>query len=98
MRNVRCANHKSSRARLSLTTDSIMRKRTSLSLDRRQFLAAALTAALATQATGQTPVPRYTAAVIGHTGRGDYGHSVDQVFTNRSDVRLLALADPVAGG
>ena len=75
-----------------------MRKRTSLSLDRRQFLAAALTAALATQATGETPVPRYTTAVIGHSGRGDYGHSVDQIFTNRNDVQLVALADPMAEG
>jgi len=75
-----------------------MRNQPTVSLDRRQFLAAAITAALTTQATGETPVPRFTAAIIGHSGHGDYGHSVDQIFTNRDDVQLVALADPVAEG
>jgi predicted dehydrogenase len=34
------------------------------------------------------------AAVIGHTGRGDYGHGLDGIFTNRPNVELVALADP----
>jgi predicted dehydrogenase len=75
-----------------------MRKPNTVSLDRRQFLVAAVTAALATRVTGETPVPQYTAAVIGHSGRGDYGHAVDQIFTDRDDVQLLAVADPVAEG
>ena len=34
------------------------------------------------------------AVVIGHTGRGDYGHDMDIVFAHRSDVEVLAVADP----
>ena len=36
----------------------------------------------------------FTAAVIGHTGRGDYGHGLDGIFQNRPGVKLIALADP----
>jgi predicted dehydrogenase len=75
-----------------------MRNRNTVSLDRRQFLIAAAGAALAGNVLGEESSKIYTAAVIGHTGRGDYGHSVDQIFTNRDDVQLLAVADPVAEG
>lgn len=33
------------------------------------------------------------AAVIGHTGRGDYGHGLELIFQNRPGVQLVALAD-----
>ena len=75
-----------------------MRKRNTASLDRRQFLAAALSAALAGKVIAEESSKIYTAAIIGHSGHGDYGHSVDQIFTNRDDVQLLAVADPVAEG
>src|SRR2546421_12250826 len=75
-----------------------MRKRNTASLDRRSFLAAAISAALAGKIIAEESSKIYTAAIIGHTGRGDYGHSVDQIFTNRDDVELLAVADPVAEG
>jgi predicted dehydrogenase len=39
-----------------------------------------------------------TAAVIGHTGRGDYGHGLDGIFQNRPGVKLVALADPDDAG
>ncbi len=42
--------------------------------------------------------PPLTAAVIGHTGRGDYGHGLDGIFQNRPGVKLVALADPDAAG
>jgi predicted dehydrogenase len=38
--------------------------------------------------------PPLTAAVIGHTGRGDYGHGLDGIFQNRPGIKLVALADP----
>ena len=41
---------------------------------------------------------RYTAAIIGHTGRGNYGHDVDLVFKDRDNVETVALADPDAAG
>lgn len=33
------------------------------------------------------------AAIIGHTGRGDYGHELDDIFSGRADVELVAVAD-----
>ena len=75
-----------------------MRKRNTASLDRRSFLAAAMSAALAGKILAEQSSKIYTAAIIGHTGHGDYGHSVDQIFTNRADVQLLAVADPLAEG
>lgn len=47
----------------------------------------------ATAATG-----RWRAAIIGHTGRGDYGHGLDVLFAGREDVEVVAVADPVAAG
>ncbi len=38
------------------------------------------------------------AAVIGHTGRGDYGHGLDEVFRGRSQVCLTAVADADPAG
>ena len=34
------------------------------------------------------------AAVIGHTGRGDYGHGLDAIFSGRTGIEIVALADP----
>jgi predicted dehydrogenase len=38
------------------------------------------------------------AAVIGHTGRGDYGHGLDVLFNGVPGVQVVAVADPVAAG
>lgn len=32
--------------------------------------------------------------IIGHTGCGDYGHSLDQAFVGVKDAEIMALADP----
>lgn len=37
---------------------------------------------------------RYRAAIIGHTGRGDYGHGLDTCFNGLESVEVVALADP----
>ncbi len=36
----------------------------------------------------------YTACIIGHTGRGDYGHGLDLAFQKVAGVRVAAVADP----
>src|SRR5512134_1236369 len=41
-----------------------------------------------------TATPRYRAAIIGHTGAGDYGHGYDQIFNGVDPVSVEALADP----
>lgn len=34
------------------------------------------------------------AAVIGHTGRGDYGHGLEAIFRGRPGIEMVAVADP----
>ncbi len=36
--------------------------------------------------------------LIGHTGRGDYGHGVDQVWKKIPETEVVAVADPHPGG
>jgi predicted dehydrogenase len=36
----------------------------------------------------------YRAAIIGHTGQGDYGHGLDVVYKGMTGVQLVAVADP----
>ena len=37
-------------------------------------------------------------AIIGHTGQGDFGHSLEQAFVGVEGAEIVALADPDAGG
>ncbi len=63
---------------------------------RREFLAgAAALVATATQGgrAAQPPANKYRAAVIGHTGRGDYGHGLDKVWLEIPAVEIVAVAD-----
>src|SRR5512134_2834710 len=39
------------------------------------------------------PAP-YRVAVIGRTGKGDYGHGLDVVWNNVENVQVVAVADP----
>lgn len=41
---------------------------------------------------------RWRVAIIGHTGRGNYGHDLDIAFRGMHDVDVLAVADPVEEG
>ncbi|GIW92241.1 MAG: 3-chlorobenzoate-3,4-dioxygenase dehydrogenase [Pirellulaceae bacterium] len=38
--------------------------------------------------------PSYRVAVIGHTGRGNYGHGIDTVWRDLPECRVVAVADP----
>jgi len=38
------------------------------------------------------------AAVIGHTGRGDYGHGLESIFNGRPGIVVVGLADPDPDG
>ncbi len=74
-----------------------------LAWTRREFLRGTITAASTLAATGSwssaaEPHLKFTAAVIGHTGRGDYGHGLEGIFNDRANVELIALADPDADG
>ena len=69
-------------------------------MPRRRFLVASVgilaTAGIPVVAAESTP--RLKAVVIGHTGRGDYGHGLEGIFANRPDIDLVALADPDPAG
>ena len=56
-------------------------------------LAATAVAAAAVVRAAEGGVKRYRVAVIGHTGRGDYGHSLDVVWADVPGVELVAVAD-----
>ena len=72
-------------------------------VSRRHFLAktalaAAGTALLTGCQTAPTPLAKrpagkFRAAVIGHTGHGNYGHGLDVLMTNHPEVELVAVAD-----
>src|SRR5262245_20411178 len=40
------------------------------------------------------PRRKYRACIIGHTGRGNYGHGLDLCFQRIPAVSVLAVADP----
>ncbi len=55
-------------------------------------------AAEAAEGTRQISSPPMRAAVIGHTGRGNYGHGLDAIFDGVPGVELVALADTDPAG
>src|SRR5688572_317194 len=71
-------------------------------LTRREFIrytgATAILGSLAGLGFGAEVSRSMRAAVIGHTGRGDYGHELESIFQNRSGINLVALADPDTAG
>jgi predicted dehydrogenase len=74
-------------------------------INRRNFLAASASAvaALSTSSVSGASAERSSsqtlrACVIGHTGRGDYGHGLDVVFTGHPQCKLAAIADPDEAG
>src|SRR5512143_484189 len=71
---------------------------------RRQFLARSLTlAALAAVPSHAAQAlagagRQFRAAIIGHTGHGNYGHEHDLIFNGRENITVVAVADPDATG
>lgn len=59
------------------------------------FLSAGALGAAGLLAAGAAPL---RAAVIGHTGRGDYGHGLDRIFAGRPGLELVGIADPDEAG
>ncbi|MCA9230568.1 MAG: Gfo/Idh/MocA family oxidoreductase [Planctomycetales bacterium] len=55
--------------------------------------AVSLVGAQANGGNSRTLKQTYRAAAIGSTGRGDFGHRLDQVFCNLPNVEFVALAD-----
>ncbi len=64
---------------------------------RRQFLGTVAASSLALAVRG-ADAPRVRVAVIGHTGRGDYGHGLDTMWRQLPQTELVAVADADAKG
>ncbi|HYF37368.1 MAG TPA: Gfo/Idh/MocA family oxidoreductase [Prosthecobacter sp.] len=64
---------------------------------RRHILAGA-TAWAAAQTLHAADAPTRKAAIIGHTGAGDYGHGIELIFKGLPQVSVVAVADPNAAG
>lgn len=43
-------------------------------------------------------MPKTRVAIIGHTGRGNYGHGLDSVWKQFADIEVVAVADPDEAG
>lgn len=66
-------------------------------LSRREFLGSAAILPWV-PIPGRADETTFRAAVIGHTGRGDYGHGLEGIFKGRPGIDLVAVADPVEAG
>lgn len=60
-------------------------------MNRRTFLAASSLFAVSGFAQGRQP--RRRVAIIGHTGRGNYGHGLDTVWQQIPEAEIVAVAD-----
>ncbi len=65
---------------------------------RRAFLAQSLAVATTPAILGQSRKPGFRVAVIGHTGRGNYGHGLDVVWNLLDETTIVAVADANDGG
>ncbi|MBL9186179.1 MAG: Gfo/Idh/MocA family oxidoreductase [Opitutaceae bacterium] len=54
--------------------------------------------ALAARAAAAEGAPVLKAAIIGHTGRGNFGHGLDVIFNDRPGIEVVAAADPDPAG
>lgn len=77
---------------------------TAIGMTRRRFMGRSLSlAAMATvpiraaEVTGSGG-PTFRAAIIGHTGHGNYGHEQDLIFNGRENIAVVAVADPDSAG
>lgn len=65
-------------------------------MNRRHFLSTTVAASLASSLPAAESKLRV--AVIGHTGRGNYGHGLDTMWLKMPEVEVIAVADPDAKG
>ncbi len=65
-------------------------------MNRRTFVSATFAASLAPHLSAAES--KYRVAVIGHTGRGNYGHGLDTVWLKVPETEIVAVADADAKG
>lgn len=67
-------------------------------MNRRRLIATTASALFATVARSQAETPPIRVAVIGHTGRGNYGHGLDTMWLKLPQTKIVAVADPDPAG
>jgi len=67
-------------------------------MNRRQFISATAAAGLALATRAADSSPRLRVVVIGHTGRGNYGHGLDTMWLQLTETEIVAVADADAKG
>jgi predicted dehydrogenase len=67
-------------------------------MHRRTFLTAAVGLGIASTTKGAPMSKTYRVAVIGRTGRGDYGHDMDTVWLDIPAAQIIAVADESEAG
>ncbi len=67
-------------------------------MNRRQFIVSAAASTLAVAARAADQEAKLRIAVIGHTGRGDFGHSLDIMWLNMPETTVVAVADANPAG
>ncbi len=67
-------------------------------MNRRHFLSTTVAASLASSLAAANADNKLRVAVIGHTGRGNYGHGIDTMWLKVPEVEIVAVADADAKG
>jgi predicted dehydrogenase len=68
-------------------------------MNRRTFLSSSVATSIAVSTVrAQKPATRMRIGIIGHTGRGNYGHGLDTMWLQIPETEIVAVADPDAKG
>ena len=67
-------------------------------MNRRHFITTTTAASLAIATQGADAPAKLRVGLIGHTGRGNYGHGIDTMWATLPDTELVAIADADAKG
>lgn len=67
-------------------------------MNRRSFLAVSAFAAASAPSLLAAPAAKHRVAVIGHTGRGNFGHGLDTVWLKIPETQIVAVADADEAG
>lgn len=68
-------------------------------MNRRRFLHASSALATSGLVSAASPAAKYRVAIIGHTGRGNYGHGLDTMWAKQADrTEVVGVADADAAG
>ncbi|MEN3944089.1 Gfo/Idh/MocA family oxidoreductase [Prosthecobacter sp. SYSU 5D2] len=67
-------------------------------MNRRAFLSTSLATTLSLHQARSAPSARTRVAVIGHTGRGNFGHGLDSMWLDMPETEVVAVADADAKG